>query len=1042
MSAPHVEINLETEIVDYLKAPGRGWVEGNAKNYSKELALYPDDVIEWIKRSQPDLYAKVMSNHNGSTDGLLLKRLRESINKRGALHVLRNGFAHVGLNRSIRMCAFRPDSSRNADETVLHNKVILRVVRQVYYSKSNNNSIDLVFFINGIPIATSELKTDFTQDVNEAITEYKTRRLPKDPTSKLEEPLLKWKTGAIVHFAVSDEEIYMTTQLDGADTRFLPFNMGDDGAAGNPINPTSDAKTSYFWERILERETCLDIIGRFVHLESKQVTRDDGRRETRETIVFPRFHQWDAVTRLTEDAREKGPGHEYLIQHSAGSGKSNSIMWLAHRLASLHNDKDEKVFHSVVVLTDRNVLDTQLQGTIAGYAHAAGLVKPITSKGDAKSTKLAEALQSPGGIIVVTLQTFPFVLKQLEDAKKLQGKAYAVIADEAHSSQTGEDAKELREILGLSEDEPEAIIDAEDVLAAKMAKRAASKNLSFFAFTATPKAKTIDIFGTIGPDGKKRPFHTYTMQQAIQEGFILDVLQNYTTFKFAYKLATGDPKAGDKVVPKSETAKIISRYVRLHDTNVAQRIAIIVEHFRESVQHLLSGKAKAMIVCDSRKAAVKYKIAIDKYIAEQKYRNLKTLVAFSGEIVDEGEWPGQKFTESSMNRIPSAAIPEEFATDEYQVLLVAEKFQTGFDQPLLSAMYVNKKLAGINAVQTLSRLNRTYKRGPVEKTTTYVLDFVNDASDILDAFKPFFRDAYLIENADPNQILDIQATLDALGIYGQEDVDRFIEAYVTAIRSKNASHTKLKGALDPVVKRYHDWVAAAKASKNDEEVEKTDLFRKNMIEFVRAYNFLSQIYNYGDTEVEKRSLFYSHLARLIHQDRDEAIVDASAVFATHIANRKTFEGRLSLMVGQEGVKPTSAIGNAKARQKQYGPLAEIVTLLNELFGSEIKEEDKIALLLPFDTMMDGNETVRTQAEHNDVEQFLNAGDFSDALKGSLLEAQDTVEDNNAQQTEVIKEMVGRLFADHESLDRFMRAYGTYYHRKINTEKRNSEQGFA
>lgn len=1042
MAGVHTEVHLEDEIVAYLTAEGRGWQEGAPQKYDETLALYPDDVIEWIKTTQQEHYAKIKATHNGSTDALLLKRLREAIGKSSALDVLRNGFAHVGLRTSIRMCAFKPDSSRNAMESERYATVILRVVRQVRYSKTNNNSIDLVFFINGIPVATAELKTDFTQDVNEAITEYKTKRLPKDPVSKLEEPLLKWKTGAIVHFAVSDEEIYMTTQLDGADTSFLPFNMGDDGAAGNPINPSGGAKTSYFWERILERDAWLQIMGRFVHLESKQVTRDDGRKQTRETIVFPRFHQWDAVAKLTEDAREKGPGQNYLIQHSAGSGKSNSIMWLAHRLASLHNNKDAKVFHSVIVLTDRNVLDTQLQQTITGYAHADGLVKTIASKGEAKSAKLAKALESKGGIIVVTLQTFPFVLQQLEDAKKLQGNAYAIIADEAHSSQSGEDAKELRQILGLSDEEPDEIITSEDFLNARMAKRATSKNLSFFAFTATPKSKTIDIFGTEGTDGKKRPFHSYTMQQAIQEGFILDVLQNYTTYKFAYKLATRDPKAGEKVVPKSETAQVISRYARLHDTNIAQRVAIMVEHFRENVQSLLGGKAKAMIVCDSRKAAVKYKLAIDKYIQEQKYSGLKTLVAFSGEITDENEWPGKKFTESNMNGIPSAAIPEEFATDEYQVLLVAEKFQTGFDQPLLCAMYVNKKLAGINAVQTLSRLNRTYKRGPVEKTTTFVLDFVNDANDILDAFKPFFRDAYLMENADPNQILDIQADLDRTGVYGKEDVDRFIEVYVAALTSKNGSHTKLKGALDPVVRRYHDWVAAAKESKNDEEVEKTELFRKKMIEFVRAYNFLSQIYNYGDTEVEKRSLFYSHLVRLGHQDRDEAIVDASAVFATHIANRKTFEGSLSLLPGQEGIKPMNAIGTGKARQKQYGPLAEIVTLLNELFGTDIKEEDKIALLLPFDSMMDANETVRTQAENNDVEQFLNAGDFSDALKGALLEAQEVVEDKNAQQTDVVKGMVGRLFGDQETLDRFMRAYGTYYHRKINSEKDNSKQGYA
>lgn len=1043
MAGVHTEVHLEDEIAAYLTGEGRGWLEGDATKYDKALALYPEDVIGWIADSQPAHCQKMKATHNGAADSIILERLKKSIEASGTLHVLRKGFKIVGLAGDVRMCVFKPDSTRNPDEMALHEKVRLRVVRQVRYSATNGNSIDLVFFINGIPVATSELKTDFTQDVKSAINQYKTERLPKDPVSKLSEPLLTPKRGAIVHFAVSDEEIYMTTALAGADTHFLPFNMGDDGAAGNPINPAGGAKTSYFWERVLEREAWLDIIGRFVHIEKKEVTREDGRKENRETTVFPRFHQWDAVTKLTADARENGAGHNYLIQHSAGSGKSNSIMWLAHRLSSLHNDADQKVFDLVLVLTDRNVLDAQLQSTISGYAHAAGHVWTIDNKNESKSKKLAEALTDSQGIVIVTLQTFPFVVQQLEEAAELQGRTYAIIADEAHSSQTGEDAKAIREILGVSDDEPEKIVDAEDVLAARMAKRATPKNMSYFAFTATPKPKTIDIFGTPGPDGKKRPFHTYMMQQAIQERFILDVLQNYTTYSFAYRLAQRDPAVGGKVVPKSETAKVIAQAARLHPTNIAKHVEIVVEHFRENVQHLLDGKAKAMVVCESRKAAVKYKLAIDEYIKKQKYHDLKTLVAFSGEVMDENDWPGQSFTESKMNGISSAAIPSEFATDAYQVLLVAEKFQTGFDQPLLSAMYVHKKLAGIAAVQTLSRLNRTYKRGKIEKTTTFILDFVNKAEDILEAFKPYYRDAYLTENADPNQILDLQVKLDAADVYTQDDVDRYVPIYLAAQDPKNGPmHTRLKGALDPAVKRYNDWIAGAKESQNDEEIERTQIFRRNMVEFVRAYNFLSQIHNFGDTEVEKRALFYSGLARLIHQDRDEAIADASGVVVTHISNRKTFEGSISLMPGEDGgLKPVSAIGTAKARQKQYGSLAEIIELLNELFGADVKEEDKIALVLPFDSIMNRNEKVREQAANNDIEQFLNASDFSDVLDGALLEAESVVADSNNKQNQAVKAIVERFFNDKEVLDRFKRAYGAYYHRAVN-EQKDATQGGA
>lgn len=614
MTALHTEVNLEAEMVRELCA--RGWIEGKPEDYDRNLALYREDVIGWLADTQPEAYAKVRKANNGDTDQLILERLATTIAAEGALNVLRRGFKRTPV--SFDMCAFEPSSGMNQQAIERNQKVRCRVVRQVKFSTENENCIDLAFFINGIPVATMELKTEMTQTVENAINQYKFDRLPKDPKTNKPEPLMTPKRGALVHFAVSDEEVWMTTELIGSKTVFLPFNLGYDGGAGNPPNP-GKAKTAYLWENVLERDAWLEIVDRFIHVE-KSEREVDGKKQKTERVIFPRYHQWDAVRKLVADSAASGAGRKYLVQHSAGSGKSNTIMWLAHRLSTLHNVADDKVFDGIIVVTDRNVLDKQLQDNIFQFDHKLGVVERITGEGGSKSEQLQKALEDRKPIVIVTIQTFPALMDRIEKSEAFRDRNYAIIADEAHSSQSGKTSEKVKTALGIAEEEPEEDT-IEDEMLREAARRSGSKNISYFAFTATPKSKTMQLFGIKDNDGY-HPFHLYTMQQAIDEGFILDVLQNYTPYNFAYRLATTDPKYGDVQVPKSETAKIIARFAKLHPSNIAQRVEIIVEDFRTVVQHRLKGKAKAMVVTDSRKAAVKYKLAMDNYIADHKYAGL------------------------------------------------------------------------------------------------------------------------------------------------------------------------------------------------------------------------------------------------------------------------------------------------------------------------------------------------------------------------------------------------------------------------------------
>lgn len=969
----HKEIVFEKEIVEHLAA--NGWLVGEASAFDRERAIYPEDVVWWLRNANPQDWAKLAIKSDEDKEKALLARICSEMDKNGSLAVLRHGFKH--LNGKFQMCQFRPGSNLNRDVLDRYSSARCRVVRQVKYSLSNENSIDLVFFINGIPIATAELKTDFTQNVQDAIRQYKRDRQPKDPATKREEPLLAFKRRCLVHFAVSSDEVYMTTALRGADTNFLPFNMGFDDGAGNPPNPDG-YRTAYLWEEVLQRDNLLKIVGRFVHLEREEKPDDSGKKKVLEKLIFPRYHQLQAVNKLVSAARTEGPGHKYLVQHSAGSGKSNSIAWLAHQLSDLHNDNDQKIFDSVIVITDRTVLDEQLQETIYQFEHKAGVVHRIKKEG-VKSEQLAKALIERAPIIIVTIQTFPFVLDEIRENTSLQERRFAVIADEAHSSQTGNAAKKLKLALTAEQVEEGEEISAEDVMMAAMESRVHPQNISYFAFTATPKAKTLEMFGRTGESGMPEPFHLYSMQQAIEEGFILDVLRNYTPYKLAFKLAHNGREYDDKEVEKSEALKQVMRWVRLHPYNISQKVSIIIEHFRENVAHQLSGRAKAMVVSGSRKEAVRYKLAIDKYIRENSYQ-IGTLVAFSGEVIDPESGP-DPFTEGKMNDAKSGNIREEFNTDDYSILLVANKFQTGFDQPKLVAMYVDKKLSGVTAVQTLSRLNRTHKG----KNETFILDFVNSGEEILKAFRTYYRKAELSDVSDPNLIHDLQQKLDNYRIYLPSEVDAFSLAFFDPHGTQKA----LQAHIAPAVERFRERQKMA-VEKNDRELlDSLVVFRRDLGNFTRAYDFLSQIINYGDTELEKRSIFFRHLSRYLKGSASRDPLDLASVELTHYRIWNLDKRRFALgeSSDEDRLKPLTEIGSGKAHDPEYAFLSEVVVQMNSLFEGELTDADLLNYAHHVRDKMLENEALEEQARNNSKDQFA-LGDFRNVMIDKVIEGLD------------------------------------------------------
>lgn len=1006
MSSPHKEISLENEICAHLAAHGWLYAEGDAARYDRARALFPADVLAWVQESQPQAWETLAKNHGPAAGETLLARLREQLDARGTLDVLRHGVELLGLRQPVKLAEFRPALAMNPDILARYAANRLRVVRQVRYSLQNENCLDLVLFLNGLPVATVELKTDFTQSVRDAIDQYRHDRLPR-PKGGNPEPLLSFPGGALVHFAVSNTEVAMVTKLIGPATTFLPFNRGDRGAAGNPPNPLGGHRTAYLWEQVWARESWLEILGRYLIAQ-----RDKKRQLT--GWIFPRYHQLDVTRKLQaavlRDAASGAAG-KFLIQHSAGSGKTNSIAWTAHFLAELHDAANRKLFDSVLVVSDRTVIDAQLQDALFDFQRQTGVVATIKGGEGSKSAELAEALSGDKKIVVVTIQTFPFALEAVRELAATQGKRFAVIADEAHSSQTGEAAAKLKAVLSpeeLAELGDGGEVSMDDVLAAQMAARAGEKNITFVAFTATPKNKTLELFGTrpnpavpAGPGNLPVAFHVYSMRQAIEEGFILDVLRNYTSYKLAFRLAHEGKDFDESEVERSAAVKRLMGWVRLHPYNISQKVQVVVEHFRAHVAPLLAGKAKAMVVVGSRVEAVRWKLAVEKYVAERGYK-IGTLVAFSGEVNDP-ESGSEAFSEGSRTLNPllrGRDIREAFKGDEYQLLLVANKFQTGFDQPLLCGMYVDKRLAGIQAVQTLSRLNRAHPG----KDTTYVLDFVNDPAEVLAAFKAYHETAELESATDPNLVYNLRAKLDAAGFYDDNEVERVAAAEL----NPHATQGELLKAVEPVVdrlmRRYRLAQEALRLAREEqderaakeaqEELNALLLFRNDLGAYVRLYTFLSQIFDYGNTAVEKRALFYRRLLPLLEFGRERVGIDLSQVVLTHHQLRNL--GRAPMPLGQgEAPKlaPITGAGSGAVQEKQKAYLGELISRLNELFGAETTEQDQLVYVnhVLMGKLLE-SKTLQQQAASNTKEQFANSPDFGAALTGAIIEALDAHND--------------------------------------------------
>ena len=935
---------------------GHGWVQGDPAEYSRPLGLCPAELVRFVEATQPRQWEKLSGLHGPQVVEKFAKRVASEITARGTVDVLRRGVKDLGV--TIRLAFFAPAHDLTPELRELFEGNRLAVTRQVHHSASNPlDSVDLMLFINGLPVATAELKTQTAgQSIADAKAQYRRDRNPKD---------LVFAHRAVVHFAVDQDAVAMTTRLAGENTVFLPFNQGSngpgrDGGKGNPTNP-GGPRSAYLWQQIWSRQVWLNLFGSFIHVEADKKSK---------RVVFPRYHQWDAVTRLLQVTQVEGPGRNKLIQHSAGSGKSNSIAWLAHGLARLHTSCDPErvpaglganvpVFDKVVIVTDRVVLDRQLQATVAGLEHQPGMIETIGK--DKTSADLRAALEGKKArIIVTTLQKFPVVAQA---ATELAGTRFAVIADEAHSSQTGEAAKDLKAVLsGLSRDEALAVAEAaeageapdlEDALVASAAARGRQQNLTFFAFTATPKAKTLEMFGqrVLDAAGQERyvPFHLYSMRQAIEEGFILDVLANYTTYTTYYRLANG-LTSDDPVLPKGKAASALARFVSLHPTNLAQKAEIIVEHFRAHTQAKIGGRAKAMVVTRSRLHAVKYCQAIRDYVAAKGY-GLGVLVAFSGEVFDPDNPAEPPWREAGMNGFGEQALPKQFAGDDYQVLIVAEKYQTGFDQPRLHTMYVDKRLDGIKAVQTLSRLNRIYP----SKDDTFVLDFANDYDDVVAAFAPYYRQTTAAPT-DPNLLYTLQRRIDDAGVLDETEVAAGVASILTGGTAGSAA---LNAATDPAVDRWRGL-----------DEEERELFRTALRDYVRAYAFIAQIAPPMGAELEGLYFYGKYLQTRLLDDEDPGTVDlGDAVVLTHLRTELTAEAAGPAVLGGEQ-DPLQAFHDGTGRQNSMPEerLSELIAALNERFGMNLGDADRIWFEQQEEALA-ADADVRAAAQGNDLDQF-------------------------------------------------------------------------
>ncbi|MGO4818221.1 type I restriction endonuclease subunit R [Flavobacterium sp. W22_SRS_FP1] len=969
----HTELTFESAIEISLLETG-GYTKGFSEDFDAQLGLFPKYIIDFLKASQPKSWEKLYNIHKDEIEKKVVIRLIKEIDLRGVLDVIRNGFTDYGVK--FQMAYFKPESTLNPEAEALYLTNHLSVTRQLYYERVGKNSLDMVLSLNGLPIATIELKNQFSgQSVDNAKKQYVYDR-------EASEPIFQFKKRTLVHFAVDTDECFMTTKLDGKRTRYLPFNIGSNNGAGNPLNKEG-YRTSYLWEYVWTKESFMDIIGKFLHLSVEEFEMN-GVKKKKETIIFPRFHQMQVVRKTTTDAKINGAGKNYLIQHSAGSGKSNSIAWLSYRLSSLHDDANNRIFDSVIVITDRKVLDSQLQNTIYQFDHKDGVVQKI----DKDSQQLADALSAGSNIIITTLQKFPFILDKIGE---LPSRKYAVIIDEAHSSQGGEATKKMKEVLSaksLEEAEKDEAYsgleeDAEDEIRKSMLARGKQTNLSFFGFTATPKPKTVEVFGTMGSNGKPEPFHLYSMKQAIEEGFILDVLKNYTTYKTYFKLSKeieDDPK-----VNKKKAARAIGRFMSLHPHNLSQKTEVMVEHFRQVVSKKIGGKAKAMVVSSSRLHAVRYKEEFDKYIQEKGYTDIKTIVAFSGKVIHE--FAPEGVTEVELNGFSEKMLPKKFASDEYQLLLVADKYQTGFDQPLLHTMYVDKKLSGVKAVQTLSRLNRMC----AGKEDTFVLDFANDTEDILNSFQPYYELTSIKENSDPNHLYDLKGEIEKANVIWESEINNFCNVFFKSAKTLSVSEQgKLNSYIDPAVERFKQLPKEnSKDNVIGTEITQED-FKNTLQSFNRTYSFLTQIMPFSDVDLEKlftyTKFLYKKLPRTSEQDKFKL---GDEVSLEYYRLQKIAEN--TIVMEDQGVYELEGGGEAGIRlsKEDQVALSEIIEVLNKKFSTEFNTADKL-FFDQIEEELASDLKLAEQAKSNPIENFKFGFDdlFMDKLIARMEQNQD------------------------------------------------------
>lgn len=948
--------------------------------YDPKLGLYVKTLTDFVKVSQPKEWNRFLLQNKVDPEKKFCLAFDNACVRDGLISVLRHGFKHRGI--TFRVCYFKPESSLNATAMEHYRQNNISVVRQWHYSASNNNSVDMLLVINGIPVFAFELKNQYTgQNVDNSKRQWMYDRDPR-------EICFQFNRRILAYFAVDQTEVWMATKLNGKNTYFLPFNQGSngagcDGGAGNPANPDG-YPTAYLWECVFAKDSMLDIVQKFIHLqkEDEKTIDANGKEKTvkKQTLIFPRYHQLDVVRKMIADVAHNGAGKNYLIQHSAGSGKSNSIAWTAYRLASLHDIDNSPIFRSVIVVTDRTVLDAQLQNTISGFDHTIGAVETI---GEDKTSKdLRDAINDGKRIIVTTLQKFPVIYQEVDDSK---GKNYAVIVDEAHSSQTGSSAMKLKSALADTEDalrelaeiegKAEADLDADDKLIKEIIAHGKHKNLSFFAFTATPKDKTLEMFGTQYPDGSFHPFHIYSMRQAIEEGFILDVLQNYMTYDTCFKIANSTPDNPE--VPSSKAAKIIKKFKDLHPYNISQKAAIIVETFRGTTKHKIGGRGKMMVVTSSRLAAVRYYHEVKRYLEKNHYDDVEVLVAFSGVVKDGTE----DYTESKLNvRKDGSAISEsqtkaEFH-DNFNVLIVAEKYQVGFDEPLLHTMIVDKKLKGVKAVQTLSRLNRTCPG----KTDTFVLDFANTKEDIINAFQPFYQETYLSSEVNADLIYQTQSELRQFRVYDDTDIEKFADEYFKPGKQDNKSMGKMTSILKPVADRYNELT-------DDDRYQ----FRRQIRSLVRWYGYVSQVVRMFDKDMHKEYTFCAYLLKLLPPETVEMADIEKMLQLEYYKLNKTFDGAIELEAGKGVYDPAdikSAIGLDEMK-----PLDEVIKAINEKFAGQLSDGDKVLIsnLFPRFTNNAKLMKIAESSDHQIFSESVFPKAFSDAAQESYIESQETYE---------------------------------------------------